>query len=217
MYHAYSRWAERLPWAGALRHFVVFEQGTLGVNLFFLISGFVILLTLQSCRSFGEFLYRRWLRLFPVMLLTTIVIYTTSGWLPERPVGTLSLVNTLPGLCFIDPLLLEILFGIETHTVESAFWSIFVEVKFYLLFRLLYFVTKKRALTILLVLFVVSLVVTITAGYPQSLRGQFFDVVPGAQTFRLVYDRCLRVQSFLAERYESPRCIDMCASTCHLR
>jgi peptidoglycan/LPS O-acetylase OafA/YrhL len=177
LYHAYSRWADRLPWASALRHFVVFEQGTLGVNLFFLISGFVILLTLEKCRSFGEFLYRRWLRLFPAMLLATVLIYVTSGWLPERPVGQLSLVNTLPGLCFIDPFLLETLFGIDTRAVDSAFWSIFVEVKFYLIFGLLYFVTKKRALPILLVLFLVSFVVTLTASStPSSAAAQFLNM-----------------------------------------
>jgi peptidoglycan/LPS O-acetylase OafA/YrhL len=177
MYHAYSRWADRLPWAGALRHFVVFEQGTLGVNLFFLISGFVIVLTLQKCSSFAEFIYRRWLRLFPAMLLATILIYATSGWLAERPAGELSLVNTLPGLCFIDPLLLESLLGINTRAVESAFWSIFVEVKFYLLFGLLYFVTERRALSILLVLFLTSFAVTVAAGTPQSSVSRFFVIV----------------------------------------
>ncbi len=176
LYHAYSRWADRLPWASTLRHFVVFEQGTLGVNLFFLISGFVIFLTLTRCCSFGEFLYRRWLRLFPAMLLATVLIYVTSGWLSERPGGEISLVNTLPGLCFIDPFLLEALFGVDTRAVDSAFWSIFVEVKFYLLFGLLYFVTKKRALPILLVLFLASFVVTLrTSSAPSSGVVQFMD------------------------------------------
>jgi peptidoglycan/LPS O-acetylase OafA/YrhL len=187
LYHAYSRWADRLPWASALRHFVVFEQGTLGVNLFFLISGFVIFLTLQKCSSFSEFIYRRWLRLFPAMLLATILIYATSGWLPERPVGELSLVNTLPGLCFIDPFLLKSLVGIDTRAVEGAFWSIFIEVKFYLLFGLLYFVAKKRALSILLVLFLTNFVVNVAAGTSQS---------PVSQFFILVLDRFLALRHF---------------------
>ena len=68
-YHAYTRWSDIVPYGARYAHFPVAQLGWLGVELFFMISGFVIYMTLEKCRSFGEFLYRRWLRLFPAMLL----------------------------------------------------------------------------------------------------------------------------------------------------
>lgn len=153
LYHAYSRWADLLPWAAQYRYFIVFEHGGLGVNLFFIISGFVIFMTLHNCTTFAEFLYRRWLRLFPAMCLATTLIYASSEWLWERPVGALNVRDTLPGLLFVDPFIVNKLFALNSKVIEGAFWSIFVEVKFYLIFGALYFIQKTRALLYLSLLF----------------------------------------------------------------
>ncbi|WP_420839686.1 acyltransferase family protein [Colwellia maritima] len=62
-YHLFSRWSEILPYGNSFTN-IVFNQGFLGVQLFFLLSGFVILMTLERTKSFSSFLYKRWLRLF---------------------------------------------------------------------------------------------------------------------------------------------------------
>lgn len=153
LYHTYSRWADKVPWTATYKDFIVFEHGGLGVNLFFIISGFVIFMTLHTCRSFPEFIYRRWLRLFPAMLLATALIYGTADWLWERPVGPLTLRDTLPGLLFLDPWVLNSFLPFDLNVVEGAFWSIFVEVKFYAIFGALYFLDKKRTLWYFALLF----------------------------------------------------------------
>lgn len=45
---------------------------------FFLISGFVITMSLEKCIDFGDFIFRRWLRLFPAMLIASILILITA-------------------------------------------------------------------------------------------------------------------------------------------
>ena len=153
LYHTYSRWADRVPWTASYRDFILFEHGGLGVNLFFIISGFVIFMTLHTCQSFREFIYRRWLRLFPAMLLSTALIYVTADWMWERPVGALTWRDTIPGLLFLDPWVLNSISPFDLHVIEGAFWSIFVEVKFYLVFGSLYFLDRNRTLYYLAFLF----------------------------------------------------------------
>ena len=153
LYHTYSRWADKVPWTATYKDFIVFEHGGLGVNLFFIISGFVIFMTLHTCHSFPEFIYRRWLRLFPAMLLATALIYGTADWLWERPVGPLTLRDTLPGLLFLDPWVLNSFLPFDLNVVEGAFWSIFVEVKFYAIFGALYFLDRSRTLWYFALLF----------------------------------------------------------------
>ena len=153
LYHCYSRWADILPWAASYRHSIVFEHGGLGVNLFFIISGFVIFMTLHNCENFGKFLYRRWLRLFPAMCIATVLIYGSADWLWERPVGALTWADTLPGLLFVDPGVVNKLLALDSKVLEGAFWSIFVEVKFYCIFGALYFIQRRSLLVSFSVLF----------------------------------------------------------------
>lgn len=153
LYHCYSRWADILPWADNYRHSILFEHGGLGVNLFFIISGFVIFMTLHNCETFATFLYRRWLRLFPAMCIATVLIYGSADWLWERPVGAVTWADTLPGLLFVDPWVVNKLLALDSKALEGAFWSIFVEVKFYCIFGGLYFIHRRSLLFSFSVLF----------------------------------------------------------------
>ena len=131
-YHAFSRWTDILPYSNDYSN-IIFEQGFLGVQLFFLISGFVILMTLDKTQSFQNFIYRRWLRLFPAMFVCTIIIYFSANLFDARPNGDVHAINLIPGLLFIEPYWLEKAFGIPFESIENAFWSLYVEFKFYVL------------------------------------------------------------------------------------
>jgi peptidoglycan/LPS O-acetylase OafA/YrhL len=137
-FHAYVRWPEIVPYGDKYAHILGFKLGWLGVNLFFLISGFVILMTLEKCATFKEFIFRRWLRLFPAMLLCSLLIFFTSGYFYERPAGVPSISSLLPGLMFIEPKLLMAL-GISDGVLEGAFWSLYVEFKFYIFAACIYY------------------------------------------------------------------------------
>jgi len=139
LYHAYSRWPALVPYGAEFRHIPVFAGGWLGVNLFFMISGFVILMSLDNSTSAGEFLYRRWLRLFPAMLICSAIIFATAGFFHERPQGIPGLRDLLPGLTFIEPNWWRKILGSPQGFLEGAFWSLFVEFKFYIVAALTYF------------------------------------------------------------------------------
>ena len=113
--------------------------GAFGVNLFFLISGFVIFKSLEK-NSNLIFLKKRWLRLFPSMLVISIIIliFSYNMEISNSFVNNKSLLSILPGILFIDPQVLGNVFNIAIPSLSGVFWSIYVEVKFYIIIYILY-------------------------------------------------------------------------------
>jgi peptidoglycan/LPS O-acetylase OafA/YrhL len=155
LFHALGRYPDLLPYGGKFSGIPLIKYGWLGVELFFVISGFVILMTLEKSSSFRDFMLRRWFRLFPAMLACSAFIFITAPLFPERPAGQPKLINLLPGLTFINygwGWLQESL-----SPLESAFWSLFVEVKFYIVFGISYFMAGRVvAIWVLLVFFTLA-------------------------------------------------------------
>ncbi len=138
-FHAFARWPELVPYGNLYGDVAIFKFGWIGVQLFFLISGFVILMTLEKCAGIKEFMFRRWIRLFPAMLVCSILIFFTSSYFPERPAGKPSITSIIPGLTFIDPLWWKTVLGLTCHPLEESFWSLYAEFKFYVFAACLYY------------------------------------------------------------------------------
>jgi peptidoglycan/LPS O-acetylase OafA/YrhL len=151
LYHAFARWPELLPYGAQFKDLPPAKYGYLGVQLFFLISGYVILMTLENCQAAGQFLRRRWLRLFPAMLVCSLIVFFSAGLLPERPAGPPHLSSLLPGLSFIDPLWLTWATGQPIKAIEGAYWTLFVEFKFYVFAALIHYWRGRTALLLALV------------------------------------------------------------------
>ncbi|ATE60523.1 acyltransferase family protein [Thauera sinica] len=149
LFHAYARWPDIVPY-GNQYEFLLFKFGFLGVQLFFLISGFVILLTLENCKDIKEFVFKRWLRLFPAMFFCSLTIFLTANLFHERPAGNPTLVSLLPGMLFIEPSWINNLVGISINPLEGAFWSLYVEFKFYIVAGSIYFLLGRTRLVIAL-------------------------------------------------------------------
>src|SRR6478736_6931335 len=79
-FHFYSKWSfpvkeeNYLPGEN-LYHTDFFNHGNLGVQFFFIISGFVIFYTLERSETLIAFLTKRFIKLFPTMLLCSIVTF----------------------------------------------------------------------------------------------------------------------------------------------
>lgn len=148
-FHAYTRWASILPYGSRFSEIPIFKAGWVGVDLFFLISGYVILMTLERSDGAWDFLRRRWLRLFPAMAVCSAISFAFSTVLPDGPGGSPSFVDLIPGMLFIEPAWLHRI-GLDWNAIEGTFWSIFVEVKFYLVAALLFsrLGAKRLAITL---------------------------------------------------------------------
>jgi peptidoglycan/LPS O-acetylase OafA/YrhL len=156
-FHAFSRWPKIVPYGDVYVQVPFFEYGWLGVQLFFMISGYVIFMSLQKSRNFQEFMIRRWIRLFPSMLICSLIIFTTASFFIERPEGTPVLRDLLPGLTFIEPYWWKVITGTPQGELEGAFWSLYVEIKLYLVAGIFYFlIGGQRMIWVLLGMFLVG-------------------------------------------------------------
>jgi peptidoglycan/LPS O-acetylase OafA/YrhL len=144
LYHAYVRWPLVVPYGGRFSSLPVISHGKVGVQLFFLISGFVIFMSLDQSGNFGTFMKRRWLRLWPAMLAASILLFVTAP-LFNRPQGTPVFRDLLPGLTFVEPAWWAYLLGSPQGVLEGAFWTLFVEMKFYVFAGAIYFLAGGRA------------------------------------------------------------------------
>jgi len=87
------------------------------------------------------------------MLISTLLIFFSADLLYERPAGIPNRADMVPGLFFTEPWILSKIFGFQFSSIEGAFWSLYVEVKFYILFGMFYFFAKHRAVMLLTALF----------------------------------------------------------------
>lgn len=109
-----------------------------GVDVFFVISGFVIAMSAARAASAGAFMLDRVLRVVPLYLLLSAV-FAVKKSLDGEEVGAGLLVNSLLFLPFLDT-------GAYDGTLHPYGWSVAYEMWFYgLLALLLTFVAKTRA------------------------------------------------------------------------
>jgi len=100
-----------------------FPAGNYGVHLFFLISGFVIFMTLERTRTAMDFVVSRFSRLFPAywtaLAITAAVIYSIG--LPKQRLGEADLLANIT--------MLQEILGFE-H-LDGSYWTLQAELFFY--------------------------------------------------------------------------------------
>jgi peptidoglycan/LPS O-acetylase OafA/YrhL len=121
LYHYTTRFIEINPASGTPS--LTFPHGHYGVNLFFIISGFVIFMTLERTRRGMDFVVSRFSRLFPaywVAVALTFAVTSTFG-LPGFEVS--------PGQALGNAIMVHGFLRIP-H-VDGAYWTLEVELLFY--------------------------------------------------------------------------------------
>ncbi|MGQ7945112.1 acyltransferase family protein [Flavobacterium sp. WC2509] len=109
-----------------------FSYGYLGVDLFFLISGFVIFMTLDRTKRPFDFVVSRFSRLYPAYwaaIITTITLTSLLG------AGDYSLKQIVVNITMFQ-------YWLKIKDIDGAYWTLAVELTFYLIMWVL-FVCKK--------------------------------------------------------------------------
>lgn len=140
---AFDNWlqSENVPLAALL-------EGHTAVTLFMVLSGFIFTYgTFGAQIRYGDFIYNRVLRIFPLFVLIYVVgiyafpqSYSFVGLLQG-----LLLQGNLPGSAYIEPF-------------TALFWTIAVEFQFYLLFPFLMSFQQRYGLRYLLLVILVCLI-----------------------------------------------------------
>jgi peptidoglycan/LPS O-acetylase OafA/YrhL len=125
----------------------VAKYGYLGVQLFFLISGFVILMT-ASTGSLKKFIVSRFARLYPAFWVCCTVTFVTIATIGGK------YYSASIGQYFINMTMLSGFIGVPS--IDGSYWSIFIELKFYALIALLLIFCKINQAQLFLVLWLIA-------------------------------------------------------------
>ena len=140
------------------------KYGYLGVDLFFIISGFVILMSVRNSNLI-DFCISRFTRLYPAfwfcVVISAIVIALFGG-----SVFNITLNQVLFNLTMFNGF-----FGVE-H-VDGVYWSLVIELKFYILIGIILFFKKLKYIKflgyLLLAISILQLIIPF-AGAPKFLQ-----------------------------------------------
>ena len=110
----------------------VARNGALGVDIFFVISGFVIALSVSkgapTLAYFGRFILRRSIRLDPpywsAILLEVLLLRITVRFVPDHPVTLPSTPQLLAHFAYLQELL-------GYGSIVNIFWTLCYEIQFY--------------------------------------------------------------------------------------
>jgi peptidoglycan/LPS O-acetylase OafA/YrhL len=107
-----------------------FPRGLYGVHLFFVISGFVIFMTLERTKASLDFVVSRFSRLYPAYWTALVLTFTivSLATLPGRQVGVPDALMNLSMWQFL----------FETPHVDPVYWTLSIELSFYVLMLCLY-------------------------------------------------------------------------------
>ena len=143
-YHYFYHYSLRegyYPYSDLLGLEGLFAYGHWGVQLFFVISGYVISLTINRSDSIFEFGVRRFARLYPPFVICSLITWIVLTVLPLK-LFPASLLSFVPSITMIDPVALNLMLPFVFTSMDGAYWSIFVEIKFYLVLVVLHFNLK---------------------------------------------------------------------------
>ncbi len=102
--------------------------GELGVDIFFIISGFVILFSAESKKTYAQFLWGRMIRVYPAFIIGSALTMMMGMIMPGtekkdllcRWMGSLTLYN-------------KNFLGGGYNLLSSVYWTLMIEIKFYIL------------------------------------------------------------------------------------
>lgn len=122
------------------------EYGYLGVDFFFVISGFVISYTLENTDGPAAFFKNRFIRLFPPLLLCTLITFIVAGFLDNTNIFPAAHrpANFLPSLTLTNPAIWTLISQRAFSWINGSYWSLWVEVQFYAIAAALYFSGKGK-------------------------------------------------------------------------
>ena len=149
LFHYFSRWTpphnpvSKYPYNDSYDYF---NYGYLGVNFFFIISGFVIFFTLENTLNFTSFWKKRFIRLFPSMVFAAVITYVICALFDNNNLfpGSHLAKNILPSLTFINPFIINKLFNTNIGYISGTYWSLWPEIQFYLFSSTVYYLNKKK-------------------------------------------------------------------------
>ena len=140
-----------------------YRYGNFGVQLFFIISGFVIVLSLKN-KTIEEFINNRFIRLFPIFWIICSVTYLLTIIIP----------NSRPRL-FAEYLSSMTMLGDQFNgyagfggLIDASYWTLAIELIFYIAIGIFVFIFSYRHIRYFLSFWLLSSILAITFHFDDN-------------------------------------------------
>ncbi len=120
-----------------------FAAGHLGVDLFFILSGFLVFLSLVRTSSVASYFRKRAWRIFPLAVFFTVTVF-----LLKLDYSFPAILDAIAHIFFVQGL-----FPATYHGLHPVMWTLTVEVIFYVSLPLILFLGRKKLTHFLEILF----------------------------------------------------------------
>lgn len=148
--------------------------GRYGVELFFMVSGFVISMSLENKKGIRYFFISRFSRLFPTFwfcLFVTLVFKVTFASFSDFSFSNIAANITMIPLMFWE------------KPIDGSYWTLMYELFFYSLIAMTYKLMSKHYI-VLFAVFVLIGVLLLSFGITQKeTRAAYFLLIPHGQLF----------------------------------
>ncbi|HTN21378.1 MAG TPA: acyltransferase [Pelobium sp.] len=107
------------------------NYGHYGVELFFIISGFVIFMTLHKVKDIKEFTFKRFARLYPTYWICILITLIATGIFQYSKVESYSTVQLLVNFTMLQEI-------VKQNSIDGVYWSLLPELFFYVFIGFFY-------------------------------------------------------------------------------
>lgn len=135
-----------------------------GVELFFMISGFVIFLTLQNIKDTKEFILKRFIRLYPTYWICLLITLLFSIFYNVSRGGDFTFIEILMNFTMIQGIF-------EIPNIDGVYWSLLPELFFYALMAFLYSTKLLKNIRVIAVIWLFWMILNKSGFFPY---GEFF-------------------------------------------
>lgn len=134
--------------------FALFSRGRWGVDLFFVISGYCMAMTYSQKNTLTNFYLKRFFRIYPAYLICLAFFGFTEI---QNEIYPSTFYNSR-GLDFILHILnIHTLYSKTFFSTNDVFWSLAIEIHFYIIFPFLYRYYKSNKFNLIKILIITTL------------------------------------------------------------
>lgn len=175
IYHFTYRWSSNFSYQQIVENDYL-KIFIMGVQLFFIISGYIIFKTIENTRNLRIFISKRVQRLIPTLIIVIPVLYLFQKIIKIKNFPELNFFDVPVSIAILNPTYTAFFFHVKTNFVTGVMWTLTYEITFYTIVGIVYFLfSKKNTLQIFVILLNTILILNYCYLYLSGNLGNGFS------------------------------------------
>ncbi|MFX4235809.1 acyltransferase family protein [Aliarcobacter butzleri] len=145
----------------------IFKLSGFAVDMFFVVSGFLIFWSYENDQNNKNFYIKRFFRIFP--LYAFLIVLQTLFFIGFSDGNSFEIIKyfivNIFFLNFLAPTVGTIFSGLEVNAINGSLWTLKNEVAFYVIVPLIFILYKRFGIILLLTIYILSVIYMFTVDY----------------------------------------------------